>query len=315
MSEASQSLYNALAGYLDLETLVQIGEAEGLHLECKAPGSPQLGKDLKVTLAMALSGFANSAGGVFIWGISTQHQSHSDLDVLTQIEPIGRCASFAKQLAAVVPTLTTPSLTSVEHKVIRKGRSDSKGVVVTHIPEYSADPVQSNKDGHFYFRSGDVFAVAPYQMIQRMFAATESPDLQATFDARLVKLEDDGTWTIPIGVLNDSSAIAEHVYMQVQINNRHVCEAATMSKFSDVSYLNPGLTLFNLNFTGVIHRGINMILDNLKVRMKVGKRPRRRLDITILLHAHKMRARRFSYSLYLEKKGFSVKTHSSGYLY
>jgi len=73
------------------------------------------------------------------------------------------------------------------------------------------DPVQSNIDNLFYFRSGDDFSVAPYEMVKRLFAATDMPDLHLVFDSQLVKLATDGLWEIPIILENQSSAIAEHV--------------------------------------------------------------------------------------------------------
>ena len=46
-----------------LQELIAEGETEGLYLECKSPSSPNLNKDLRVTLAKAISGFANTPPG------------------------------------------------------------------------------------------------------------------------------------------------------------------------------------------------------------------------------------------------------------
>ena len=97
MTDASLGLYNALIKNSDLENLIANGESENLYLECKAPVSPQLGKDQKNALAKAISGFSNTAGGVILWGISTTRHAHSGLDVLTQIEPIGQCSSLDRK--------------------------------------------------------------------------------------------------------------------------------------------------------------------------------------------------------------------------
>lgn len=89
MPDGARSVFDSLSDYAALEELIDNAEAEGLYLECKAPGGPQLSRDLKVHLAKAISGFSNTAGGVIIWGMSTTKQAQSGLDVLTQIEPIG----------------------------------------------------------------------------------------------------------------------------------------------------------------------------------------------------------------------------------
>ena len=198
MPDASRVLYEAISQYSDLENFIVDGEAEGLHLECKAPAEPRLGKDLQATLAKTISGFSNSAGGVILWGVGTTPHSHSGLDVLTQIEEIGICSSFLRQVESVIPRLTTPPILNVLNKTIKKKPKDTKGVVVTHIPNHVGDPIQSNQDNHFYFRSGGESVIAPYEMIPRLFSATASPDLHPTFSSDLVKLSDDGFWEVPI---------------------------------------------------------------------------------------------------------------------
>jgi len=43
-----------------IQELIDTGESESLHLDCKAPGAPQLSRDLRAKLAEAVSGFANT---------------------------------------------------------------------------------------------------------------------------------------------------------------------------------------------------------------------------------------------------------------
>jgi len=107
MLSAAEQSFNTLRTYADLEALIAEGETEGLYLECKSPSSPQLNKDLRVTLAKAISGFANTSGGVLAWGISTTKHQHSSLDVLSQLEPIGNCNNFMRQVMRSVITATT----------------------------------------------------------------------------------------------------------------------------------------------------------------------------------------------------------------
>ena len=67
MPEAARQLYEFLDSYSYLEELINNGETEGIYLECKAPVSPQLTRDMKANLARAISGFSNTAGGRFFW--------------------------------------------------------------------------------------------------------------------------------------------------------------------------------------------------------------------------------------------------------
>jgi len=218
-ADAARQFYDSLSQYSDLEELISNGETEGLYLECKAPTAPQLTRDMRGNLTRAISGFSNTAGGVVIWGISTTKHEHSGLDVLTQIEPIGNCRLFARQIEKAAPRLTTPTITLVGTKIIVHNKTDTRGLVITYIPKTSGDPIQSNIDSHFYFRSGDEFSIAPYEMVKRLFAATAVPDLHSLFDSALVRLNEDGIWEVPIVIQNDSSAIAEHIKVSVTVDN------------------------------------------------------------------------------------------------
>jgi len=135
------------------------------------------------------------------------------------------------------------------------------------------------------------------------------------FDSKLVKLGTDGTWEVPIALHNDSSAIAEQVYVSVNVDNPSACDDIQLSGFTDASVVNPGQRIFMLNASGVVHRGLDIVAGTLRVRMKVGKRPKRLLKLTTTLYANKMRARRVSVSIQLAKKGFSLVSSNEHFLY
>jgi hypothetical protein len=287
--------------------LITSGEAEGPHLEAKAPGTPQLGKDQREYLAKATSGFANTAGGIIIWGVSTTRHAHSSLDVLTQIEPIGQCRSLLHQIQRTVPTQTTPPILNSETKALTLKSTDTRGILVTYIPHHPSAPVQTNTDHVFYWRSGDDFHPAPYEIIRRLFSSSEIPDLHCAVEARLVTQQPDGTWQIPLALENRSTAIAENVLVTVIIESRGVCETVVVSSFRDVSSINPGKHIFLQEIPGVLYLHLNYIAGYIQAKMIVEKRPKRRLRFLVTLYARKMAARRSAFTVELAKKGFSVK--------
>jgi hypothetical protein len=315
MAEASLEVYKQVKSYSRIDEMIEEGESEGLHLECKAPSGPRLNKDLKKHLSKALSGFSNTAGGVIIWGVSTTKHKHTGLDVLSQIEPIGKCKQFEQQVASTVPTLTNPSVNGVSTKILKKNRKDTRGVVVMHIPKAKGDPVQSISDNLFYFRSGEEFCVAPYEMIKRLFSSTESPDLRPVLLDNLVKLREDGSWVIPISIENRSSAVAEHVKVFVAIENYSACSSIKSEIMKDASHVNPGKKAFICDVEGVIHRGLGHVIGSLVVKMKKKKLPKRRLDLSFSLYSNKMRARFLEVSIQLAKKKFSVKITREEFIY
>ena len=315
MPSAAHQFFNTLRTYADLETLIAEGETEGLYLECKSPSSPQLNKDLRVTLGKAISGFANSSGGVLAWGISTTKHQHGGLDVLTQLEPIGGCKNFMGQVMKAVITLTTPTVQNIESRVILAQPGATRGIVLTYVPQTLGDPIRSNEDDHFYFRSGDEFTPASYELIKRLFAATDSPDLNVIFSSNLVKNEADGTWVVPIIIQNRSSAIAESIKVSVVIENVAACDSVVLSGFSDASAVNPGSKIFIKDIPNVVHRGLNSVVGSLRVKMKAQKRVKRALKLRVSLYSNRMRARYINATISLAKKGFSVSHVSDKFLY
>lgn len=312
---SSYQVYKNLSSYSILLDLIADGETEGVHLECKAPSTPRITKEARAHLSKAISGFSNTAGGVIIWGISTTKQAHSGLDILTQIEPLGNAKTFEQQVRSLIPTLTTPPIINFHTKVIKQKSSDTKGVIIAQIPKNIGDPVQSNIDNLFYFRSGDGFTVAPYEMIKRLFSATDSPDLHPVFHTDIVECQEDGAFNIPICIENKSSAIAEHVTVSVLIENVKVCESITTDLFRDSSDINPGQKIYFSEFKGVVYKGLNQVLGNLKIKMKKDKRLKRRLDVKITLFANKMIAREVKYITNLSAKRCTFRKASDRLLY
>ena len=229
-------LFEFLNEYHKIEGLIREGESEGLYIECKSPSEPRLNPGMKMQLSQAISGFSNTEGGIIIWGVSTTKHDHSSLDILSQIEEIGNCDNFSRQIESSIPTLTTPSVTNSKTKVLKKSKKEGRGIIITYIPKSTGDPTQSNKDNHFYFRHGDEFKILPYEMLKRLFASTKNPDLHALFDSRLIKLKDN-IWEIPIILTNKSSAIGEHIRVYVEVENEGDCDSIVGDSFEDANNL------------------------------------------------------------------------------
>lgn len=58
-----------------IQTYVEEGQQEHVQLEFKTLNSPGFNRDDKKNLAELLSGFANSQGGIIIWGVDARRDN------------------------------------------------------------------------------------------------------------------------------------------------------------------------------------------------------------------------------------------------
>jgi hypothetical protein len=309
MEQAAKTFYQSIKTFADLQKLINEGESESVFLECKSPTTPSLSSDLRKTLARTISGFSNTNGGVIIWGVSTTKKFHSGLDVITQVEPIGNCIKFQREIENRISTLTTPPIHNYENKIIKKKPKDTRGVIITFIPKFSGDPIQSVEDDHFYFRSGDEFIKTPYEMLKRLFAATESPDLYLSFESSIMKRDESGTYNIPMILSNNSSAIAEKIKLFVVIDNIYDCEIFSIPGFRDVTEINPQYPkAMSYDLEEYIYKGLSMNIGNISVKLKGSKKI---LKFKSTIYAHKMVPKEFFFRIFIAKSKLKVQRTSN----
>ena len=311
----AKAFFDSLKKWSDLQRLVDEAQPEGVYLECKTQTGVLLKQGTKAQIAQTASAMANASGGVILLGVSTTAVKASNLDVVSSLEPIGHVDSLAARVEIELLQLTEPPLIGASVRAIKRARTGA-GVVAILIPEASGDPVRSTLDDQFYFRGSDGDTHAPYEVIRRLFSASDVPELAVDIHAGLSTRNDDGSFTIPIRVTNQSSALARDTHITVGIENFEDCLEITGPRFSDISALNPGSKLFEMRIQGPIHRGLDLNPGDLMVTMAGARWPRRILGIKVTLYADKMRARSYRIRVNLKKTGLEVKSVSGpDYLY
>lgn len=309
------AIYESLNSFQSLQNMISNGEAESSYLECKSPSNPNFNAGLKTQAAKTISAFANSGGGIILWGISTTKHNDKGMDVITAIQQIGDVKKFKSQLDLYLPTLTKPEVNIVS-KILLEKPEDTRGVVVTYVSPVNGDPVQCGEDNQFYLRIGDASMVMPYETIKRMFIGTAGPDLMPVIDNRIIKTGQDGKWNIPIVIQNLSSSAARDVEVSVTIKNPEACDHISSSTFRDQSSINPGVTIFMISIDKPIHRGLNWVAGDLSIKMKKSTtRLKRKLELDIVLYATNMRAKLSTVTIQVTKGSIQLKKIKSDYLY
>jgi len=193
MSSAAQELFDKLASFknpdsggktseqrlLDYCNLV-LGSVERLHIDFKEKKDRRhalLEDNDKKNLAKAVSGFANSAGGVLIWGIKDQTMSP---------KPITDVSDFVSSMLALAPLVSDPTARGIDGNWIPSDSSvNNEGFGLILIPESDLPPHRvtlAHRDiqSHYYIRSGSSFVVATHTQLEDMFGRRPQPKLDLT---------------------------------------------------------------------------------------------------------------------------------------
>lgn len=155
-----------------------LGSVERDHFDYKTksdPAVPILSDRDKEHLAKAVSGFANSAGGVLIWGIE---------DKTNGPHPISEVETFVSSLLQLGPLATDPSVRDIDGDWI-PGDSGAGGFALIYVPESPLPPHRvslkiKGVQNHYYVRSGQDFTVATHTQLEDMFGRRPQPKLSLT---------------------------------------------------------------------------------------------------------------------------------------
>lgn len=159
-----------------IHRFVAEGQEENLHLEFKTVKSPNLkSDDDKRNLTRSLSGFANSDGGLVVWGV-TAKKGANEVDCATDLAPVADAALLLSRLNELTSDLVSPMVDGVEHRLVLEGGGPS-GYAVSHVPRSDIGPHMAS-DNRYYKRSGDSFVRLEHFDVADMFGRRAHPVLR-----------------------------------------------------------------------------------------------------------------------------------------
>lgn len=186
MTTSADEFVKSLPDAAAVAYLASTGESESLHFDAKQCAEP-FSSDDKNNLATALSGFANSDGGVLIYGLIAAggDKKKGIPDVVTNVSPIKNLNHLESGLNSLVGQLTQPPVPNV--KILKRGfeREPEKGFILVHIPASDAGPHRSVRDREYYRRHGSGFYPMEHFEIAEMFGARQRPQLEFYWTLRL----------------------------------------------------------------------------------------------------------------------------------
>lgn len=159
-------------------------QAEHVYLDFKRgnfdPATGKLVATDKDALARALSGFANTDGGVLVFGVDARSAGKGEPDVVQSIEPIPGLRRFAELVRETSKTIVEPVIAGLDLESVANPAAADEGVLAVLVPRSMGGPHRANggeettKDRYF-MRTADSTKVMPHRLLAALFAAPPEP--------------------------------------------------------------------------------------------------------------------------------------------
>lgn len=167
-------------GEVELSGYVTLHQEEHLHLDFKTIKSASLASsDDRKNLAAAISGFANSAGGLVIWGVEAR-KNLDGVDCAMALVPVDQIQLLVSRLNSLTGEGTDPKVEGVRHRLIEIG--SGRGFAISLVPESASGPHMAKLgENRYYKRIGDGFYKMEHYDIADMFGRRRKPKLSVFY--------------------------------------------------------------------------------------------------------------------------------------
>ena len=207
------------AAYID--QMISRHEEESETLDFKAGGkvegdSKERKRDVREIWSEALSGFANTGGGVLIWGVTARKPRPEDgvedaiegLDVAFAPDRLTSPAHFGQRLRDQILKATTDPVQGVEIRAVE--HPGGGGYVVCLVPESGNKPhrAEAARAKNYYQRTSDNFVVISHPFLRSLFYPNPRSDLRPFAEMRFTAESMRRPFMIHLGLENVGQASA-----------------------------------------------------------------------------------------------------------
>jgi hypothetical protein len=118
----------------------------------------------------ALAGFANTSGGVLVWGIDAREDPGDKVDAARGFSLVNNPHAFKSRLNELLVGSTEPPVHNVVIEPVCDPASDTQGFVICLIPESRFKPHRAEREGQqWYMRAADSFTIIPVSHLRALF--------------------------------------------------------------------------------------------------------------------------------------------------
>jgi hypothetical protein len=221
--ELFERLYEG--GCSALEQLIADREPESLFLDFKRSHqegtSKNLAQDDNKNLSKAISGFANSSGGIVVWGVDCRRDPGTGSEI-AQKYPLRDASGFNTKLQAAISRTTIPAHPGVQILFFDEPDQSPAGYVVVYIPQSLIGPIRSLTSNQYHVRTGSDFSILPHDVLAGMFGRVPQPDAELNLISHPARLNSHpGHLTIAFGfvAVNLGAVVGERPYLSAFIGD------------------------------------------------------------------------------------------------
>lgn len=193
------------------------------HLDFKAACAPPANTpipdaNVKKTWSEALAGFANTSGGILIWGIDARKPAGSDVDAANGFLLVPDPNALRSRLQELHHQATDPPVPGVEFLAIADPADAGKGFVICYIPESDYKPHRAElASKRWMIRVGDSFVDTPVPFLRSLFF----PHRQSYIFLRIgrtaqMQVGQNIRFTYSVRIYNEGPATASDLVMIVR---------------------------------------------------------------------------------------------------
>lgn len=227
-------------------------QEEHLTLDFKTLDKPEMSPKDRKNLAKTISGFANSNGGIVVWGVDCRKNSDG-IDCASEIVEIENAKQTLSKLNEYTGRSTVPIVDGVRNRLIIT--TDPKGILITLVPESDKGPHMAKLgENRYYKRSGDSFYKMEHFDIADMFGRRKSPLLELAYSKRSEK-----HLLISISNKGRGSALAPYLMVDLPIEFEVNHYGVDGNHNWNLPLIHSQIKkIFGANTTFVIHPGTSM---------------------------------------------------------
>ena len=210
-------------------------EEEWLDFKGADPMPPD--SDIKKLWSKALSGFANTEGGVLIWGIDARKDPTTGVDCASALSLVPDPDALKTRLMELHHQSTDPPVLNVEVESYPDPNGGGAGFVVCLVPE---SPFKPHRAEHltnkpYYIRAGDDFVPPSPALLRHLFFPHTYSQLwievavtvndESALDRKGMQVQNGAVISYEVRIHNSGTATARDVYVVLQTGirgGRHV---------------------------------------------------------------------------------------------